>query len=147
MQIKIYSFPAISELILNYNPVLVSFEVCIVSWPFVINIKWRKAPTASFCLFRGKIGVGCCRFNRLWHLRYSTAWEPFSSNQCLQWVETGLKFTTLNMNQWSIIANTHPSLSHILVVPLVQEDLKPCLPPSFAPVRYPFYQAHSLISA
>lgn len=71
--------------------------------------------------------------NRLWHLRYSTASEPFSSSQCLKWVETAPKFTTLSTNQWSIIANTHSSLSHISVVLLVQEDLKPCLPPSFAP--------------
>jgi len=51
------------------------------------------------------------------------------------------------MNQWSIVANTHPSLSHISVVLLVREDVKPGLPPSFAPVRHPFHQARSLTSA
>lgn len=132
---------------LNYTRVLVLSEVYAVSWPFLINTKLRKAAVVSCCLFRGKTGVGCCRFNRLWLLRYSAAGEPFSSNQCLKWVETGLQSTTLNMNQRGIIANTHPSLSHISVVLLVQEDLKPRLPPIFAPVRCPFYRAHSLISA
>lgn len=125
VDISILSPQLISELALNYNPVGGSLEVYTVCWPFVINTKWRKVPTASLWLFREKTGVGCYRFNRLWHLRYSTAREPFSSNQCLQWVETGLKCTTLNMNQWSIIANTHPSLPHISVVLLVQEAENP----------------------
>lgn len=60
MRTDAYSFPRlISELGLSRNPGLVPFEVYIVSWPLV-NIALRKAPITSFCLFRGKIGGGCC---------------------------------------------------------------------------------------
>lgn len=47
MQIPTYSFPAIDFSVLNYNPVLVLSEVYIVSWPFLINIKLRKAAVVS----------------------------------------------------------------------------------------------------